>query len=66
MTTRVERPVYNIEIKIIFEDKDMLVVDKPPSMPVHPCGAYNYNSCVKILVEKFGYKFLKRWLKSCT
>ena len=36
-------------IPIVFENQDLLVVDKPPSIPSHPCGAYNYNSIPKIL-----------------
>jgi tRNA pseudouridine synthase 9 len=48
-TTRRELPVYNQEIKKIYEDEEIMAFDKPPSMPVHPCGAYNKNSMVSIL-----------------
>ena len=37
-TLRKEPPVFNLPIKIIFEDENLLVVNKPPSIPVHPCG----------------------------
>jgi len=30
-----------------------MIINKPPSIPVHVCGAYYYNSIVKIL--KFDY-----------
>ena len=35
---RHEIPVIDDEIKIVFEDEDFLVVDKPCSIPMHPCG----------------------------
>ena len=41
--------MYNQEIKKIYEDEEIMAFDKPPSMPVHPCGAYNKNSMVSIL-----------------
>jgi tRNA pseudouridine32 synthase len=28
---------------------DLVAVNKPPSIPVHPCGRYNYNSLTFIL-----------------
>ncbi len=37
---RHEIPVLDDEIKIIHEDDDFLVVDKPCSIPMHPCGRY--------------------------
>jgi len=36
---------------IISETEDVVVVDKPPTLPVHPCGAYNLNSLFQILEE---------------
>lgn len=36
-------------IKIINETKDVLVVSKPPFIPVHPVQKYYYNSLVEIL-----------------
>ena len=48
-TVRRELPVYNLPIEIIFDDEEVMGVDKPPSLPVHPCGAYNKNSLVRIL-----------------
>lgn len=38
-----------IPIKIIKETKDVLVVSKPPFIPVHPVQKYYYNSLVEIL-----------------
>lgn len=48
---RHEPPVLGQEIKIVYEDDDMLVVDKPPSMPTHACGAYRHNSLHSILCQ---------------
>ncbi|XP_003748344.1 RNA pseudouridylate synthase domain-containing protein 2 [Galendromus occidentalis] len=57
-THRHEVPVIGCPIKIIYEDKNMLVVDKPPSIPVHPCSRYRLNSMLKILSEENGYSSL--------
>ncbi|CAD6198777.1 unnamed protein product [Caenorhabditis auriculariae] len=37
---RHEHPVRDMPIKVISESDDLLVVDKPPSLPVHACGQY--------------------------
>ena len=39
----------HLPIVRLFEDDEILCIDKPPSLPVHPCGAYNKNSLVRIL-----------------
>jgi S4 domain len=44
---RHELPVAGGAISIIAETSEMLVADKPATMPVHPCGAYRYNSLVR-------------------
>jgi len=36
-------------IQIVHEDDDLLVVDKPATLPIHPCGGYNFNSLYEIL-----------------
>ncbi|KAG5354980.1 Bifunctional protein [Yarrowia sp. B02] len=36
-------------IKIVFQDEDLLVVDKPAGIPVHPTGKYLFNSVKEIL-----------------
>ena len=56
---RHEVPVTSKPIRIVHMDYDLVVVDKPPSIPVHPCGRYRYNSVVYILAKEFGLKFLK-------
>lgn len=59
-TVRRELPVYNLPIVKLYEDDEIMVVDKPPSMPVHPCGAYNRNSLVKILEYEEGLSHISR------
>ena len=63
---RIERPVYNAPILVMFEDDNFVVVDKPPSIPVHPTGAYNLNTVKSILEIEQNYKNLKRKLNSDT
>ncbi|KAF0977847.1 hypothetical protein FDP41_003169 [Naegleria fowleri] len=52
-----EKPIYNRNINILYDEKDLLVVDKPPSFPIHPCGRYRKNSLTFIL-EEAGYNNL--------
>lgn len=46
---RHEPPVTSLPIAIIHEDDDIIVIDKPAGVPVHPAGRYNYNSVVEIM-----------------
>lgn len=46
-------------IDIVHEDDNILVVNKPPSMPIHPCGQYHHNTLVKILHNEKGMKNLR-------
>ncbi|KAJ2389403.1 DRAP deaminase [Coemansia sp. RSA 2611] len=56
---RHEPPVTTQPLTIVQEtDSGLLIVDKPGSIPVHPSGRYNYNSVVKILEKKHGYRAL--------
>lgn len=36
-------------IKIVFEDDDLLVILKPSGIPTHPTGNYHYNTITEIL-----------------
>ena len=55
---RHELPVTGQKITVIHEDEDWVVVDKPPSIPVHPCGRYRHNSVIFILAKELGFKHL--------
>ncbi|KAE8914285.1 hypothetical protein PF005_g3422 [Phytophthora fragariae] len=46
---RHEPPVSGDEVSVVYEDNDLIVVSKPPSMPTHPCGAYRHNSLHSIV-----------------
>lgn len=41
-------------IEIVSDTKDMIVVNKPPSIPVHPTGRYTHNSLINILRHEMG------------
>mmetsp|Transcript_4236 Transcript_4236/g.7747 ORF Transcript_4236/g.7747 Transcript_4236/m.7747 type:complete len:484 (-) Transcript_4236:500-1951(-) len=56
---RHESPVLNIPIRIVFQDSTILVVDKPPSAPIHPCGTYRRNSLLFLLFLQHGLTGLK-------
>ena len=49
---RHELPVTSERIKIIHECADWVVVDKPSSIPVHPCGRYRHNTVLFILAKE--------------
>ena len=36
-------------IEIVHECESLLVVDKPSTLPIHPCGGYNFNSLFEVL-----------------
>lgn len=46
---RHEPPCTAQSIGIVHEDDDLIVINKPAGMPVHPAGRYNFNSIVEIL-----------------
>lgn len=52
---RHEPPVSSRPIKIVYEDKDFLAIDKPPGIPVHPTGRFRYNTVTKIMQHELGY-----------
>jgi 23S rRNA-/tRNA-specific pseudouridylate synthase len=56
---RHETPVYETKIDVLYEDDNMLAVDKPSSMPVHEGGNYKFNTVIGILEYEKGYKGLK-------
>ena len=52
---RHEPPVTAQSIGIVHEDNDMIVINKPAGVPVHPAGRYNYNCVVEIMRADRGY-----------
>ncbi|OTF83290.1 hypothetical protein BLA29_008046 [Euroglyphus maynei] len=55
---RHEFPVLAAPIPIIHSDDDLLVIDKPPSIPVHACGKFRFNSIISILEKENNIKDL--------
>ncbi|XP_057660868.1 uncharacterized protein LOC130896656 isoform X1 [Diorhabda carinulata] len=56
---RHETPVLSNPIKLIHVDEDLVVLDKPCSIPVHPCGRYRHNTVVFILAKEYNLKNLR-------
>lgn len=52
---RHEPPVTAQPVGIVHEDDDMIVINKPAGVPVHPAGRYNYNSVVEIMRAERGH-----------
>lgn len=51
---RHEPPVVGHPIEIIEENDEVVVVDKPASLPVHPCGRFRHNTVIFILGKERG------------
>lgn len=56
---RHEVPVTSNPIGIVHIDKEIVVVNKPASMPVHPCGRYRHNTVIFLLAREHGLRDLK-------
>ena len=54
---RHEPPVTAQPIGIVHEDDDIIVINKPAGMPVHPAGRYNLNSIVEVMRAERGHGF---------
>ncbi|XP_062479312.1 pseudouridylate synthase RPUSD2 [Pezoporus occidentalis] len=55
---RHEPPVTAQPIQILAEDQEVVVVDKPSSLPVHPCGRFRHNTVIFILGKEHGLQEL--------
>ncbi|EGC28238.1 hypothetical protein DICPUDRAFT_160487 [Dictyostelium purpureum] len=51
---RHEPPVTGDKIKIVAMDDQVVVIDKPSSIPVHPCGRFRHNCVLFILAAEHG------------
>ncbi|XP_039764949.1 RNA pseudouridylate synthase domain-containing protein 2-like isoform X1 [Pararge aegeria] len=56
---RHEVPVTSQLITLVHIDEDIVVVNKPASIPVHPCGRYRHNTVVFILAKEYNLKNLR-------
>lgn len=55
---RHEPPVTEEPVQVIHEDQDMIVINKPAGVPVHPAGRYNFNSVTEIMKSERGQGYL--------
>ncbi|XP_053545742.1 pseudouridylate synthase RPUSD2 [Bombina bombina] len=55
---RHEPPVTAQPLHILVENDEMVVVDKPSSLPVHPCGRFRHNTVIFILGKEHNLKEL--------
>jgi len=46
-------PVVNADVRIIYEDEAILVLNKPAPLPVHPSGRFNRNTLQHILHQVY-------------
>ncbi len=44
LTERQPEPQVRFDYKILYEDEFLFVINKPPSLPVHPAGRYFFNT----------------------
>ncbi|ODV97225.1 hypothetical protein PACTADRAFT_48974 [Pachysolen tannophilus NRRL Y-2460] len=51
---RHEPPVTSVPIKIVFEDDEIIVIDKPSGIPAHPTGRFRYNTVTKVMEKEYG------------
>ncbi|GAB6032271.1 hypothetical protein CHUAL_010911 [Chamberlinius hualienensis] len=56
---RHEVPVTDKPLKIISLTEDLVVIDKPSSIPAHPSGRYRFNTVVFILAKDFNLPGLR-------
>ena len=57
--SRHENPVTWAPLEIIKNTEDLIVINKPSSIPCHPCGRYRFNSIVFILGKEMGFTNLR-------
>jgi UPF0176 protein len=47
-------PEVSVDVSFLYEDDALVVLSKPAPLPMHPCGRFNRNSLVPLLVHVFG------------
>ncbi len=52
-------PDVNGDVRILYEDDALVVVNKPAPLPMHPCGRFNRNSLNSILNTCYGPQKLR-------
>lgn len=49
----ITEPEVNADIRLLYEDEAILVIEKPAPLPMHACGRYNRNTLQHILHEAY-------------
>ncbi|NDG85163.1 MAG: hypothetical protein EBX52_09035, partial [Proteobacteria bacterium] len=44
LSVKKPEPPVNFDYKILYEDEAILVIDKPPNLPVHPAGRFFFHT----------------------
>ncbi len=47
-------PRVNLDVTVLFEDAELLVINKPPNLPCHPSGRYFHHTLWAVLKTRFG------------
>ncbi|XP_059485319.1 pseudouridylate synthase RPUSD2-like isoform X2 [Neocloeon triangulifer] len=56
---RHETPILAKRIQLVHVDEELVALDKPCSLPVHPCGRYRHNTVVFILAKEYNLRNLR-------
>ncbi|KAK9467339.1 pseudouridine synthase [Lipomyces arxii] len=51
---RHEPPVTAKPVNIVFQDDDIIAINKPSGVPVHPTGRYRFNTVTEIMKHEMG------------
>ncbi|KAK3913407.1 RNA pseudouridylate synthase domain-containing protein 2 [Frankliniella fusca] len=51
---RHEMPVRDLKVDVLHYDSNIIAVNKPPSLPIHPTGRYQHNTLLYILAREYG------------
>jgi 23S rRNA pseudouridine955/2504/2580 synthase/23S rRNA pseudouridine1911/1915/1917 synthase len=54
LTDDIPEPRVNLNVTVVFEDADLLVINKPPNLPSHPGGRYFNHTLWAVLKTRFG------------
>ena len=50
-------PEINADYRVLYRDDDLICIDKPPDLPVHPSGIYREHTLYALLKRDFGADF---------
>ncbi|KAE8749198.1 hypothetical protein FOCC_FOCC004105 [Frankliniella occidentalis] len=53
---RHEMPVSDFKVDILHYDSNIIVINKPPSLAIHPTGRYQHNTLIYILAREYNMR----------